>query len=99
MYGLADGDVDKVSNYGGYAESYVKDVMERGKKTWAGKRNNGGNLGRGSTLLSEAMVVLNLYKVWSSLAYCRGRHQPSLASYFIYYSNGYYEGPNDCKCF
>eukprot|EP00957_Ditylum_brightwellii_P105687 8059331-Ditylum_brightwellii.AAC.1 len=25
MYGLAWGDVDTVSNYGGYAESYVKD--------------------------------------------------------------------------
>mmetsp|Transcript_14737 Transcript_14737/g.20856 ORF Transcript_14737/g.20856 Transcript_14737/m.20856 type:complete len:80 (+) Transcript_14737:2244-2483(+) len=62
MYGLADGDVDKVSNYGGYAESYVKDVMERGKKTWAGKRNNGGNLGRGSTLIEfiQGVVIFSL---------------------------------------
>eukprot|EP00957_Ditylum_brightwellii_P084786 6447056-Ditylum_brightwellii.AAC.1 len=56
--------------------------MECDKKTWAGKRNNGSDLERGSTLPSEAMVVLNLwmfatYKVWSSLAYCRGRHYPS----------------------
>eukprot|EP00957_Ditylum_brightwellii_P047856 3635302-Ditylum_brightwellii.AAC.1 len=56
--------------------------MERNKKTWAGKRNNGGDLGRGGTLPSEAMVVLNLWmfamhKIWSSLAHCHGHHHPS----------------------
>eukprot|EP00957_Ditylum_brightwellii_P075010 5700637-Ditylum_brightwellii.AAC.1 len=61
--------------------------MERDKKAWASLRNNAngaedGDLGRGSTLPSEAMIVLNLWmfathKVWSSLAHCRGHYHPS----------------------